>query len=95
MMSNYLQERNSINEWFKLPKYRVWKYILIGIAIAIMLLLTSTLIWMDSLKWQTKMAMRGCAGALAIIFVVIAAIYYYIVYKDYIKHRFDPTKKGE
>lgn len=34
------------------------------------------------------MVIRGCIGALAIIFVIIGAIYYYKAYKDYIRHRF-------
>lgn len=49
---------------------------------------------MDSLAWQTVMVLRGCAGVLGIIFAVIAAIYYYVVYKDYIANRFDPRRKS-
>ena len=49
---------------------------------------------MDSLAWQTVMVLRGCAGVLGIIFVVIAAIYYYVVYKDYIANRLDPRRKS-
>lgn len=88
------EERDSINAWFKLPKYRIWKYLIIGDAIALILLILATIIWMDSLAWQTVMVLRGCAGVLGIIFVVIAAIYYYLVYKDYIANRFDPRRKS-
>lgn len=89
----HFQERENINEWFKRPKYRIWKYLGIGIGIAIIVLLTVGIIWMDSMSWRTVLVIRGCAGALAIIFCVLMLIYYYIVYKDYIRHRFDPKSK--
>lgn len=85
---NSFQERDNINAWFKLPKYRIWKYLIIGDGITLILLILATIIWMDSLAWQTVMVLRGCAGVLGIIFVVIAAIYCYVVYKDYIANRF-------
>lgn len=88
------QERDNINAWFKLPKYRIWKYFIIGDAITLILLVLATIIWMDSLTWQTVMVLRGCAGVLGIIFVVIAAIYCYVVYMDYIANRFDPRGKS-
>ncbi len=89
-MEKYGHERQSINEWLNRPKYRVWKYSAIGIACVIFLLLMSTVIWMDSLQWRSVMILRGCAGALAILLFVICAIYYYIAYNDYIRHRFNP-----
>lgn len=89
---NYFQERDSINAWFKLPKYRIWKYLIIGDSIVLILLILATIIWMNSLSWQAVAVMRGCAGVLGIIFVVLGGIYYYLVYKDYIRHRFDPRR---
>lgn len=60
------EERDSINAWFKLPKYRIWKYLIIGDAITLILLILATIIWMDSLAWQTVMVLRGCAGVLGV-----------------------------
>lgn len=86
--SKYFQERNRINAWFNRPKYRIWKYLLFADAAALILLLLATTVWIDSLSWQAVMIMRGCAGILGIVLVVLAAIYYYLVYRDYIRHRF-------
>lgn len=92
MKRNYFHERDSINAWFKRPKYRLWKRLIIGVAIALILLILATIVWMNSLSWQAVMIMRGCAGILGIIFVVLCGIYYYLVYKDYIRHRFGPRR---
>ncbi|MCM1077827.1 MAG: hypothetical protein NC411_10775 [Bacteroides sp.] len=91
--NNYFQEREKINVWFKRPKFMIWKYLMIGDAVALIFLMLATIIWMDSLSWQAVMIMRGCAGILGIILVMIGAVYYYLVYKDYIHHRFDSGKE--
>lgn len=92
-VDKWFQERENINEWFKRPKYKIWKYVLIGIAITIVLLIMATIIWMDNLTWQAVMVMRGCAGVLGIFFIAIYAIFYYMAYKDYIQHRYDRRRK--
>lgn len=89
----YLEERDNINAWFNRPQYRKWKYTIIGVASIIVLIMVSMLIWMDSLTQQIIMIMRGCAGALGILFVILCAIYCYIVYRDYIRDRFGPHKQ--
>lgn len=89
----FIAERDRLNAWFKRPKYRIWKYIIIGDATALFLLLLATIVFMDILSWNAVMIMRGCAGVLGIGFVVLAAMFYYLVYRDYIKHRFDPRNK--
>ncbi len=92
-MMRHFEERDRINEWFKQPKYRVWKYVLIGIGVVNLLVILSMIIWIDSMKWETMMILRGCAGAIAIIFVCVCAVFYYIVYKDYIQHRYENRNK--
>ncbi len=89
---NYFQERENLNAWFNLPKYRIWKYLIFADATALILLILTTIIWMNGLSWQAVMIMRGCAGVLGIIFIALGAIYCYLVYKDYIRHRFNPRR---
>lgn len=91
--SKYYKERENINAWFRLPRYRIWKYLIIGDASAIVSLVLATIIWMDRLEWQTVMIMRGCAGVLGAILAVLLATYYYLVYRDYIRDRFTPRNK--
>ena len=90
--NNYFRERDGINAWFKLPKFRVWKYLAIGVGIAIIILMLSTIVFKDSLTLRAVLIMRGCAGVLGLVFVVLAAIYYYLVYNDYVKHRLGQRK---
>ncbi len=92
-MNRYLRERDSINKWFRHPKYRVWKYLMFVLAACITLLLMATIFLKDSLPWQGLVLMRGCAGVLAILFVAIGGVGYYIGYKEYIQGRFNRRGK--
>ena len=53
----------------------------VGVAIAIMI---SMIFLLDKVSWQLLYFMRGCAGVLAIVFVVIVAILVYRVNCAYI-----------
>lgn len=53
----------------------------IGVAIAILI---SMIFLVDKVSWQIWYYMRGCAGVLAIIFVVIVTVLVYRVNKAYI-----------
>ncbi len=53
----------------------------IGVAIAILI---SMIFLVDKVSWQLLYFMRGCAGVLAIVFVVIVAILVYRVNRAYI-----------
>lgn len=53
----------------------------IGVAIAIMI---SLIFLMDIISMQLLAVMRGCAGVLAIIFVIMVAVLVYRVNSDYI-----------
>lgn len=53
----------------------------IGVAIAI---LVSMIFLVDKVSWQLWYFMRGCAGVLAIIFVIIVSVLVYRVNRDYI-----------
>lgn len=92
MNNRYIQQRNNMSEWFRRLIHREWKYSAIGFGVATLLMMLTTGLMLDKVSWHTMMVMSGCIGALAIIFVIICAIYYCKVYKDYISHRFDPRK---
>lgn len=53
----------------------------IGVAIAILI---SMIFLVDKVSWQLWYFMRGCAGVLAIIFVIIVTALVYRVNHDYI-----------
>ena len=53
----------------------------VGVAIAILI---SMIFLVDKVSWQLLYFMRGCAGVLAIVFVVIVAILVYRVNRAYI-----------
>lgn len=53
----------------------------IGVAIAILI---SMIFLVDKVSWQLWYFMRGCAGVLAIIFVIIVTALVYRVNRDYI-----------
>ena len=50
----------------------------IGVAIAMMI---SMIFLLDKVSWQLLYFMRGCAGILAIVFVIIVAVLVYRVFK--------------
>ena len=52
----------------------------VGVAIAILI---SMIFLVDKVSWQLLYFMRGCAGVLAIVFVVIVAILVYRVNRAY------------
>lgn len=58
----------------------------IGVAIAMMI---SMIFLVDKVSWQLLYFMRGCAGVLAIVFVVIVAVLVYRVNCAYISKERD------
>lgn len=89
----FLEEREKINAWFGRPKYKKWRYALHAIAVALLLLIVAPFILPAGTPWRTMMVIRGCAGVLGISFIIVAALYYYIVYKDYWRSRFTSGRK--
>ena len=91
---NYLEWKNRqeriIKEYSREPrtrrlKYRCWA----AIIVCMLLLLTSMalMIWMEDISWRVIYTLRGCAGAAAIVFVVLYAIYIYRVQSAAIRDR--------
>lgn len=82
LFRNYKEETDRL---YRTRVKRRLKYIalfVIGIAI---LLLFATIFLHDSISWTMMMIMRGCAGACAIVFVILVAILVYRVNSAYIR----------
>lgn len=77
-------DRKELKKLYNKPANLRLKYIalcVIGVAIAILM---SMIFLMDKVSWQLWYFMRGCAGVLAIIFVIIVTVLVYRVNRAYI-----------
>ena len=63
---------------------------IVGVAIAMMI---SMIFLLDKVSWQLLYFMRGCAGILAIVFVIIVAVLVYRVNSAYISKERDKNNK--
>lgn len=76
--------RDDLNKLYNKPANRKIKYCaLVAISITIALML-AMLIWREQLSYRNILLMRGFAGLLAIIFVVLCGILVYRVNREYI-----------
>lgn len=78
-------EKDKLNELYKTPVNKRLKYIamcIIGLAIA---LLITSIFMIESISWRLLCFMRGFAGLLAIVFVIIVGILVYRVNSAYIR----------
>lgn len=77
-------DREELKKIYNKPANLRLKHIalcVIGVAIT---LLISMIFLMDKVSWQLWCFMRGCAGVLAIIFVIIVTVLVYRVNRAYI-----------
>lgn len=77
-------DREGLKKLYNTPANLRLKYIalcVIGVAIAILI---SMIFLVDKVSWQLWYFLRGCAGVLAIIFVIIVTVLVYRVNSDYI-----------
>lgn len=82
-MINYM-DREELKNLYNTPENLRLKHIalcVIGVAVAILI---SMIFLVDKVSWQLWYFMCGCAGVLAIIFVVIVTVLVYRVNKAYI-----------
>ncbi len=88
-MKDYWQNKQDINRLFDAPQFRKLKYaalIVIGIVIAVQFAMIN---WLEHIPYKTMLFLRGCVGAGAIVFVILAAILAYKVYSEYFRDRFN------
>lgn len=77
-------DRDEIRKLYNTPanlRLRRIALCVIGVAIAMMI---SIIFLLDKVSWQLLYFMRGCAGVLAIVFVIIVAVLVYRVNSAYI-----------
>lgn len=77
-------DREELKKLYNTPANLRLKHIalcVIGLAIAILI---SMIFLVDKVSWQLLYFLRGCAGVLAIIFVIIVAVLVYRVNRAYI-----------
>lgn len=80
-------DRNELGKLYNSPENLRLKRIalcVIGAAAAILII---TIFILDRISWQLLCVLRGCAGILAVIFVVIVTVLVYRVNKAYISGR--------
>lgn len=84
MLKAYHMDREELKKLYNTPANLRLKHIaicVIGVAIAILI---SMIFFVDKASWQLWYFMRGCAGVLAIIFVIIVTVLVYRVNRAYI-----------
>lgn len=85
-------DRDEIRKLYNTPANLRLKRIalcIIGVAIAMMI---SMIFLLDKVSWQLLYLLRGCAGVLAIAFVIIVAVLVYRVNSAYISKERDKNK---
>ena len=91
---NARQRNMELNNLYNSPKYKPLKYTAIGLMLVVTALFLFMAIKMDHLSVRLLLFLRGCAGALTTIAVVLIAIFYYRVNRDYESNRFN-KKRGD
>ncbi len=84
ILKTYHMDREELKKLYNTPANLRLKHIalcVIGMSIAILI---SMIFLVDKASWQLLAVMRGCAGVLAIIFVIIVAVLVYRVNNAYI-----------
>lgn len=84
-MNNYWQYRDDINRLFSAPKHRCLKYASFIVIALVILTQIAMIIWLDDIPDRTKLFIRGCIGLVAIIFVILVAIWAYKVFSEYFR----------
>lgn len=82
LYSNYKEETDRL---YRTRVNRRLKYIALTVIVIAILLLVATIFLHGSITWTTMRFMRGCAGACAIVFVILVAILVYRVNSAYIR----------
>ena len=80
------QEKEDLRKIAQLPAYRRIMIAAIGISICA-LILTIFVAFYDDFTRSTFLILRGIIGVCALITIILAAIYYYLVFNTYWKNR--------
>ncbi len=82
-----LRERDELNRLYHTQAYRGLKYAALGVIAVVIAMLFAMVIWVEELSPKAVTVLRGCAGAGALIFVILIGILSYRVNSRYIENR--------
>ena len=87
-MEKFLIHREELNQRYKSPKYKHLKYTALAFFIADIVLFAVMIATMGNLSDWWYLFLRGCAGALALIGVIIYIVYVYLINRDYERDKY-------
>ncbi len=77
-------DRDEVGKLYNTPANLRLKRIALCVIVGAIAIMISMIFLVDKVSWELLYFMRGCAGVLAIVFVVIVAILVYRVNRAYI-----------
>ena len=77
-------DRDEVGKLYNTPANLRLKRIALCVIVVAIAIMISMIFLVDKVSWELLYFMRGCAGVLAIVFVVIVAILVYRVNRAYI-----------
>ncbi|MCM1475235.1 MAG: hypothetical protein NC036_03195 [Muribaculaceae bacterium] len=87
-MEKFLVRREELNQRYKSTKYKRLKYTALGFFIADIVLFAIMIATMNNLSDWWYLLLRGCAGVLALIGVIIYVVYVYRINRDYERDKY-------
>ena len=81
------EEKEELNKIARLRENRIYKYLALAFATAMIALLIIMLSGLDTFSLTTFLVLRGCVGLCAILFLVFVACYLLRVYGTYYKQK--------
>lgn len=91
VLINHFKMKEEIAKISEEPGNKRLKYIAVGIMAAAIILELIILIWMGDLSDTAILWLQGFTGVLAIIFVIIAAIWSFRIYNTYNRQKYNKT----
>lgn len=79
--------KEELNRLYNTPENRPLKYTALGVITVVIIILLYLIFRIDEISLRTMLLLRACAGAGALIFVVLVGVLTYRVNKQYIKNR--------
>lgn len=94
-MEKFLANREDLNQRYKSPQYKSLKYTAIGFFVADMILLATMTVIFDSLSDWWYLFLRGCAGLLGLVGLIISAVYIYLINRDFVHDKYIRRKDND
>ncbi len=94
-LEKFLVNREELNQRYKSPKYKHLKYTAFGFFVACIIMYAIMIIAMDNMSDWWFLFLRGCAGALALVGVIIYVVYVYRINRDYERDKYIRRKVSQ